>query len=112
MSAALTVQFIRNYTAEPIGLAVEDLARKLGIPVQPQFGAYDNAGPELALLAGSESLPGLVILTLDIDYLSGGICSPKWHAAQATSDLKTLLDIVEVISAKTFVLVRSEERRV
>ena len=73
MEAELTVQFIRNYTVEPLGHAVQEAAKQIGLTVKTQFGAYDNLGAEIATLASSQESPSIVIITIDLDYFSGGI---------------------------------------
>jgi FkbH-like protein len=104
MGTALTIQFIRNYTAEPIGQAVQEAAGKIGLSVKTQFGAFDNLGAEIATLAASQEPPPIVVVTIDLDYYAGGISSPRWDTARALQDFDSLLAAIETIPAKTFVL--------
>jgi FkbH-like protein len=105
MGAELTIHFIRNYTAEPIGNAVQEAAKLLGLSVQTRFGAYDNLGAEIAALSSSGENPSIVVVTIDLDYLSGGIFSPKWQLAHVLDDFKSLLGAMDAIPAKSFVLI-------
>ncbi|PYJ08524.1 MAG: hypothetical protein DME25_01280, partial [Verrucomicrobia bacterium] len=91
MPPQLTVQFIRNYTAEPIGNALVEAAMEVGVLISPRYGAFDNLGAEVAALARSEQPPAMVVVTIDLAYFSGGIFSPGWSVAQVTDDLTTLL---------------------
>src|SRR5438093_5832034 len=104
MPPQLTVQFIRNYTAEPIGNALVEAAMEVGVLVSPRYGAFDNLGAEVAALARSEQPPAMVVVTIDLAYFSGGIFSPGWSVAQVTDDLTTLLGAVEAVPAGSFVL--------
>src|SRR5258708_30740008 len=79
MGAELTIHFIRNYTAEPIGDAVHEAAREIGLALKTHFGAYDNLGAEIATLASCQEPPSIVLVTIDLDYLCGGIFSPQWR---------------------------------
>src|SRR5215469_10187780 len=101
---ALTVQFIRNYTAEPIGLALDEIAKKNGFSIVTSFGAYDNLGPEIAELASNQNPPSTVILTIDLEYFAGGIFSPNWRLEEAIAELQSLLGAVDALPPKTFVL--------
>src|SRR5436190_11269741 len=104
MGPELTIQFIRNYTAEPIGHAVREAATQIGLPVKTQFGGYDNLGAEIANLVSSHEPPAIVIVTIDLDYFAGGIFSPKWNITQVTNDLTALLAAVDALDDKSFVL--------
>lgn len=104
MGSELKIHFVRNYTAEPIAEAVREAAQPIGLSVQASFGAYDNLGAEIATLAASENPPALAILTIDLEYFSGGLFSPNWNQAQVVDDLHALLAAVDAIPAKTFVL--------
>ena len=105
MAAELTIQVVRNYTAEPLGNAVQDAARQIGLPVTIQYGAYDNLGAELAKLSSSPECPSIVIITIDLDYFCGGIFSPKWVLAQVIDEFNSLLGAVDAISAQSFVFI-------
>src|SRR5262249_40138739 len=104
MSAELAIQFIRNYTAEPIGEAVAEAASKIGLTVRTEFGAYDNLGAEIAALATRQESPSVVVVTIDLDYFSGGLFSPKWDRHQALDDFSSLLEAVEAVPSRSFVL--------
>src|SRR4051812_12830770 len=105
MGSELTIHFFRNYTAEPLGNAIQDRAKQVGLSAKATFGAYDNLGAEIASLGSSEDIPSFAILTISLDYFSGGIFSPRWDRAEVIADFKRLLDAVEALSAKTFVLI-------
>jgi FkbH-like protein len=105
MRTELTIQFIRNYTAEPIGNAVQEAAKKIGLSVKTQFGAYDNLGAEIATLAASDEPPGIIVVTIDLEYFSGGIFSPHWKLAQTIDDFNALLGAIDAIPGKSFVLI-------
>jgi FkbH-like protein len=105
MGAELTIQFIRNYTAEPIGHALQEAVGQIGLSVKTQFGAYDNLGAEIATLSSSQETPSIVIVTIDLEYFSGGIFSPKWELAQVINDFNSLLAAIDAIPAKSFVLI-------
>jgi len=57
MGTELTIQFIRNYTAEPIGNVLQEAAALLGLSVKTSFGAFDNLGAEIATLASCPEPP-------------------------------------------------------
>lgn len=76
MGTELTIQFVRNYTVEPIGDAVQEASRAIGLSVQTLFGAYDNLGAEIATLASAAEAPSIVIVTIDLDYFSGAFFRP------------------------------------
>jgi FkbH-like protein len=105
MGSELTIHFFRNYTAEPLGNAIQDRAKQFGLSAKATFGAYDNLGAEIASLGSSEDIPSFAILTISLDYFSGGIFSPRWDRAEVIADFKRLLDAVETLSDKTFVLI-------
>ena len=105
MPAEAVIQFIRNYTVEPVAYALQEAAQKLAISVKANFGAYDNLGPEIAALVSATAPPQFVALTIDLDYFAGGIFSPKWDLGQAKSDLNALLGAIEAASASTFFLI-------
>lgn len=105
MAPELTIQFVRNYTAEPIGNAVQEAAQQIGLSVNTCFGAYDNLGVEIATLASAPEPPSIVLLTIDLDYFSGGIYSPKWDLAEIINDFNSLLAAVDSIPPKSFVLI-------
>jgi FkbH-like protein len=105
MAAELTIQFIRNYTAEPIGLAVQAAAEPLGLSVKTHFGAYDNLGAEIATLSSSQKPPSIIIITVDLEYFSGGLFSPVWRLPEVISEFNTLLAAIDAIPAKSFVLI-------
>lgn len=105
MGAELTIQFIRNYTAEPIGHAVQEAAAQIGLSVKTHFGAYNNLGAEIATLSSCPEPPSIVIVTIDLEYFAGGTFSPKWHLAQVVKDFNALLAAIDAISTKSFVLV-------
>jgi FkbH-like protein len=105
MGVALTIQFIRNYTAEPIGNALEAAAAPLGLSIKTTLGAFDNLGAEIAALACCPEPPAIVIVTIDLDYFSGGAFSPKWELAQVINDFNSLLAAIEIIPAKSLVLI-------
>lgn len=105
MEAASTIHFVRNYTAEPIGLALEEMAQKDGVSVKTEFGAYDNLGVELARLASLPQTPSIVILTIDLEYFAGGLYSPNWRLEQVVEALRTLLGVVDSMPAKVLVLI-------
>ena len=105
MGAELTIQFIRNYTAEPIGEAVQEAGGKIGLAIKTSFGAFDNIGVEIASLAAAAAAPAIVVVTIDLEYFSGGIFSPQWTLAQAVDDLNAILAAVDAIPAKSFVLI-------
>lgn len=104
MAAELTIQFIRNYTAEPIGEAVRESGQAIGLSIKTLFGAYDNLGAEIAMISTSAEPPAIVIVTIDLDYFSGGIFSPRWTLAQAVDDLNALLAAVDALPPQSFVL--------
>jgi FkbH-like protein len=105
MGTELTIQFIRNYTAEPIGNVLQEAAALLGLSVKTSFGAFDNLGAEIATLASCPEPPAVVVLTIDLDYFSGGIFSPQWQLGQAFNDFNSLLAAIDAIPAKSFVLI-------
>src|ERR1039457_4764539 len=105
MGSELTIQFIRNYTAEPIGNAVQEAAEQIGLSVKAQFGAFDNLGAEIAALSSGLETPSTVVVTIDLDYFSGGPFSSKWRLAQVIDDLNSLLAAIDLIPAQAFVLV-------
>ncbi len=105
MNPPLRIQFIRNYTAEPIGLALQEAARKVGISVEPQFGAYDNLGVELAEIISAAEPPGMVVLTIDLEFFAGGIFSPAWSLDMAMEEFRVLLSAVDALPEKVFVLI-------
>jgi FkbH-like protein len=105
MATELTIQFIRNYTAEPIGDAVGEGAQAVGLSVKSDFGAYDNLGAEIALLASSPEPPSVVVITIDLEYFSGGIFSPRWNIAHAVDDLNALLAAIDALPTQSFVLI-------
>jgi FkbH-like protein len=104
MATELTLQFIRNYTAEPLGNAIQEAANRLGLSVKASFGAYDNLGAEIASLSSSEEVPSFVVFTISLEYFSGGFFSPKWDRAEVIENFKHLLDAIDTLSGKTFVL--------
>jgi len=100
----LTIRFVRNYTAEPIGNAVQEAAQKLGLTVATQYGDYDNVGAEIAALASSETVPSMVIVTIDLDFFSGGIWSPKWELSRVVENLNEILSLIDALPAAAYVL--------
>src|SRR5579859_2913239 len=104
MEAGLTIQFIRNYTVEPIGEALQESAQQLGLKVETTFGAYDNLGVEVAALAAGTP-PSLAIISIDLDYFSGGIFSAKWNQAEVIAEFNSLLAAIDSVPAATFVLI-------
>src|SRR6185437_3380184 len=105
MPQELTIQVVRNYTVEPIGEALHEAAQKIGVSVKTEFGAYDNLGVEIASLAAAPTPPSIVLVTIDLDYFAGGIHSPKWDLAETVNELNSILDAIDAISAKSFVLI-------
>ena len=105
MGTEIAIRFIRNYTAEPIGNAVEEAAQKIGLAVQAQYGDYDNLGAEIAALASSRELPTMVVVTIDLEYFAGGIYSPKWDFGQVVDSFNSLLSAIDALPAPAFVLV-------
>lgn len=105
MEAVSTIRFIRNYTAEPIGLALQELGQKSGLSIKTEFGAYDNLGAELAVLASSSQSSSTLILTIDLDYFAGGIFSSDWRIEVAVDEFRALLDAVDSMPPKVFVLI-------
>ncbi len=105
MGTELTIHFIRNYTVEPIAEAVQEAAKGAGLAVQSSFGAYDNLGAEIATLASSAQPPSIAVLTIDLEYFSGGVFSAKWSRETVRDDFNALLAAVDAIPAKTFVLI-------
>src|SRR5258706_6554963 len=105
MGAELTIRFVRNYTVEPIGNAVQEEAEQIGLSSKTHFGGYDNLGAEIATLSSSQETPSIVIVTIDLDYFSGGIFSPKWDPGKVINDFKSLLAAIDALSAKSFVLI-------
>ena len=99
------MQFIRNYTAEPIGNAVQEAASRIGLSVKTALGAYENLGAEIATLASCPKPPSMVVITIDLEYFSGGIFSPKWDRARVINDFNSLLAAVDAVPAKSFVLI-------
>jgi predicted enzyme involved in methoxymalonyl-ACP biosynthesis len=104
MMAEQVVHFIRNYTAEPLGNALQEAASKAGLAVKATFGAYENMAVELAGLGSTQEVPSIVILTIDLDYFAGGLFSPQWKHEQAVEELKTILSAVAALPANTFSL--------
>ena len=104
MGPELTIRFIRNYTAEPIGQAVQEAAGQLGLSVITQFGAYDNLGAEIASIHSIAEPPSIVVITIDLDYFSGGPFAPTWNLTQTINDLQALLAAVDALDAKSFVI--------
>src|SRR5260370_17723267 len=104
MQAELTMQFIRNCTAEPIGNAVQEAASQIGLSVKTVLGAYENLGAEIALLASCSEPPSIVVITIDLEYFSGGIFSPKWDRTQVINDFNSLLAAVDAIPTRPFSL--------
>ncbi len=104
MGSELTIQFVRNYTAEPIGNALQEAAQKIGLSVKTLFGAYDNLGAEIAALSSSPDSPAILIVTIDLDYFSGGIYSPRWNLSEVIDDFNHLLAAVDAVPANSFVL--------
>ena len=105
MASDLTIQFIRNYTAEPVGEALQEAADRLGLSVKTVFGAFDNLGVEIATLATCQELPAVVVVTIDLEYFSCGIFSPHWQLEQIVNDFNSLLAAIDSIPAKSFVLI-------
>jgi FkbH-like protein len=105
MGVDFTIQVIRNYTAEPIGEAVQEAGGKIGLTIKTSFGAFDNVGPEIAMLATAADAPAIVVVTIDLEYFSGGIFSPKWTLAQAVDDLNAVLAAIDAVPGKVFVLI-------
>ena len=105
MGTELTIQFIRNYTAEPIGNALQEAAAPMGLSVKTNFGAFDNLGAEIAALASCPEPPAIVIVTIDLDYFAGGAFSPKWQIAEIINDFNSLLAAIDSIPAKSFVII-------
>src|ERR1700734_3115846 len=105
MGTELTIQFIRNYTAEPIGNALQEAVAPLGLSVKTNFGAFDNLGAEIAVLASCPQSPAIVVVTIDLHYFSGGMFSPNWQLAQVINDFNSLLAAIDTIPAKSFVLI-------
>jgi FkbH-like protein len=105
MSVELTIHFIRNYTAEPVRIAVQEAAQRIGLSVKTDFGAYDNLGAEIAALSSREELPSFVVITIDFEFFSGGVFSPNWNRARVIDDFNALLAAVDAIPAKSFVLI-------
>jgi len=105
MGTELTIQFIRNYTAEPIGNALREAAAPTGLSVKTNFGAFDNLGAEIATLTSCPEPPAVVVVTIDLEYFSGGIFSPKWQMAEVVKDFNSLLAAIDAIPAKSFVLI-------
>ena len=104
MGTELTVQFIRNYTAEPIGHALQEAAGKVGLSLKTLWGAYDNLGAEIATLSSCPKPPEIVIVTIDLEYFAGGLFSSQWHLAQVVDELNSLLAAIDAIPATSFVL--------
>ncbi len=105
METGLTIQFIRNYTVEPIADALQEAAAKSGLTVQTTFGGFDNLGVEIAALAKATTPPATVVVSIDLDYFSGGKYSPKWNQAEIVDEFNTLLAAIDAVPAASFVLV-------
>ena len=104
MGTELTIHFIRNYTVEPIGQAVQEAAQRVALSVKTHFGGYDNLGAEIATLSSSPENPSLVIVTIDLEYFSGGIFSPKWDRGQVINDFNSVLAAIDLIPSNSLVL--------
>src|ERR1043165_6548601 len=105
MPPELTIQIIRNDTAEPIGLAVQEAAQQIGLSVKTHFGPYENLGAETAALSASAEAPAVAVLTMDLDYFAGGIFAPGWSQAEAASELDALLVAADAACARSFILI-------
>jgi FkbH-like protein len=105
MESDLTIQFIRNYTVEPIADALQEVAAKSGLTVNTTFGGFDNLGVELAALATSPAPPAVVVVSIDLDYFSGGKFSPKWNQAGIIDEFNALLAAIDAVPAASFVLI-------
>ena len=103
--AEVSVHFIRNYTAEPIGLALQEQAQEVGARVKTEFGAYENIGAEIAALSASPELPAMVIVTIDLELFVGGMFSPKWDFAQVRAEFEAVLKAIDSIPAGFLVLI-------
>src|SRR5437763_8211203 len=97
MAQEVTIRFIRNYTAEPLGNALSDVAQKAGLQIKTEFGAYDNLGAEIATLASSPSPPEFAVVTIDLEYFSGGLSSPKWDFGGVKSGFESLLHAIDAV---------------
>src|SRR5262245_27445635 len=104
MSSKVTIRFVRNYTIEPVGDSLVEAASNLGLIVHPEFGAYDNLGVEIAELAAGPESPAVTIVTIDLDYFSAGLFSPRWDRNQALIELERILSAIDRLAAKSFVL--------
>ncbi|HSU55733.1 MAG TPA: hypothetical protein VLT36_16880, partial [Candidatus Dormibacteraeota bacterium] len=98
------IQFIRNYTAEPIGTDLQEAAKKFGIQIELEFGAYENLGMEIAEIASADPSPAVAVITIDLEYFAGGLYSPLWDMSRTNGELQSLLLAVDRIPAKTLVL--------
>jgi len=105
MAGDLTIRIIRNYTAEPMAEVIKEAAQRIGLAVQAELGAFDNVGAEIAALASDTQPPPLAIVTIDLDYFSGGLFSPKWSLAQAVNAFRAVLAAIETVPASCFVLI-------
>ena len=105
MSNELTIHFIRNYTAEPIGNAVEAAAQKIGLTAKASYGAFDNLGAELVALSSAEVIPTFVVVTIDLDFFAGGLYSAKWDFREVADSFNSILNAVDALPATTFVLI-------
>jgi FkbH-like protein len=104
MTKDLEIAYIRNYTVEPIARAVEECAPQIGLSIKSRLGAFDNIGPEIAALASSGQAPPVVVISIDLEYFSGGLFAAKWSRAQMLDDFKLLLAAVDAVPADAFVL--------
>ncbi len=84
---------------------MHEAAREIGLALKTHFGAYDNLGAEIATLASCQEPPSIVLVTIDLDYLCGGIFSPQWRLASVIDDFNTLLEAIDAIPARSFVLI-------
>ena len=105
MGTELTIHFVRNYTVEPIAEALQEAAGKIGLGIEPSFGAYDNLGPEIAAFASGQDAPSILVVTIDLEYFAGGLFSPQWNRETVVDEFNSLLAAMDAIPAKTFVLI-------
>ncbi len=105
ISIQMKVQFIRNYTAEPLGEALANLLAKCPTGFEATFGAYGNVLPELFDIASSKVAPNVLVLTLHLDFFGAGIHSSLWNFAEAEAELNQILRTVEKLPATVYTFI-------
>lgn len=85
---------LRNFAVDHIKRPLEKAGQLQGLPVEVTLGGYDNVVQDMLSLPGQ---PGhdLIVCSLTLDGLAGGLWSPSWSLEKAKDALTDLYALLE-----------------